>query len=35
VEMSPKWFSRHIEDNVRRFVAGDPLLGVVDPELQY
>jgi phosphoglycerate dehydrogenase-like enzyme len=35
VEMSPKWFSRHIEDNVRRFVAGDGLLGVVDPELQY
>ena len=35
VEMSPKWFGRHIEDNVRRFVAGDALLGVVDPELQY
>lgn len=35
VEMSPKWFSRHIQENVRRFVAGDRLQGIVDPELQY
>jgi phosphoglycerate dehydrogenase-like enzyme len=35
VEMSPKWFSGHIEENVRRFVAGDRLQGIVDPELQY
>jgi phosphoglycerate dehydrogenase-like enzyme len=34
-EMSPKWFGNHIEENVRCFVAGSELNGVVDPRQQY
>ena len=35
VEMSPKWFGNHIEENVRCFVAGSELHGIVDPRQQY
>jgi phosphoglycerate dehydrogenase-like enzyme len=35
VEMGPKWFGRHIEENVRSFVEGTDLHGVVDAGQQY
>ncbi|MGH9243174.1 MAG: D-isomer specific 2-hydroxyacid dehydrogenase family protein [Acidimicrobiales bacterium] len=34
-EMAMPLLSRRIRDNVRRFAAGEPLIGLVDPDLGY
>jgi phosphoglycerate dehydrogenase-like enzyme len=34
-DMAVPLLSRRVEENVRRFAAGEPLLGLVDPELGY